>query len=149
MSWFYIGWLLVKRGWDVGIDCFIGRKVKTIVYLLYFHTVISSIIFISNFLILDNANIVPLLYLLKQTIVKARPSLQITYFFISQSMLLVNWIYNDVSSFLHDLFFYYVISIVINRPFFNNSSLLEGEDCRSGSYPIIAGSVIVWSWLHF
>jgi hypothetical protein len=26
---------------------------------------------------------------------------------------------------------------------------LEGEDCRSGSYPIIAGSVIVWSWLHF
>lgn len=149
MSWFYISRFFVKRGWDVGIDCFIGRKVKTIVDFLYFHTVVRSIIFISNFLKFNHTNIVSLLYLLKKTIIEARSSFQIADLFISQSMLLMHWVYYDVSSFLHDFFFYYVISVVIGRLFFNNSSFLEGEYCRSWSYPVIAGSVIVWPWLHF
>lgn len=56
-----IGWLFVKRCWDVGIDRIVRGEVNPIIYFLNIHTVVLPIVLLSYLLELNHSNIISFL----------------------------------------------------------------------------------------
>lgn len=112
MGWFYFGWRFEQRNCDIGVYCVVRDEINTVVDLRYLYTVVLPVIFVINRLIPNIALIRSLLDQLKHTIIKPRSSTQRPHLLLSQSMLSMHRINHHISSFLHNLLLYLIISII-------------------------------------
>ena len=113
MNRFHIGRLFVEGSWSVGIDGFVGGKIYAIADFLNFDAVVLPVVLRSDILIFDSTHIVSFLHLRKQAVIEAGTPLKRSYLFLIQSKLLVDWVDDNVASFLHQILVYLVVPIVI------------------------------------
>ena len=75
MGWLHIRRSFVERGGDVGVDCFIGWKVNSIVDLPFLYAIVLPVVLLCYLLHFQHSDIAPLLHLPEEAVVKTWPAL--------------------------------------------------------------------------
>lgn len=115
MHGLYIGVLFIQRGRYIWIDGSISWEIQSVIDVFFdIDTVILSGVFLSHFDILMDSNVGSFLNLTEETVIKARAPVKCMEFVNCQQMLFVDWVDNDISSFLEDLLIDFIVPVVID-----------------------------------